>query len=100
MLEQVITRYIDNMIELKVKEKLDYILKQEGVSRIKNKKYAKAKELAEMFGVSKTTVYEDIKQMEVDPVFSKYVLQSSKIKQVKVDGYEKFRIKLSNEYLR
>ncbi len=61
--------------------------------------WAKAKTLALRYGVSKATVYNDLKEMEKSTRWSKYIRQSSRVKEVNIEGYNKYRQAKSDEYL-
>lgn len=104
MLENVITQYINNEVDRIVNEKVNEKLKELFATMRKEQKsalrWAKAKEVALMFGVSRSTVYADMRNMEKDPKFSKYVMQSSATKTVNIEGYERYRQYLSDSYLR
>lgn len=55
------------------------------------KKYGTKQEIAEMFGVKKGTLDNDLTKMRRNPKFSEYVIRKSyKVTLVSVVGYEEF----------
>lgn len=55
------------------------------------KKYGTKQEIAEMFGVKKGTLDNDLTKMRRNPKFSEYVIRKSyKVTLVSVIGYEEF----------
>lgn len=59
--------------------------------RMSEKKYGTKQEIAEMFGVKKGTLDNDLTKMRRNPKFSEYVIRKSyKVTLVSVVGYEEF----------
>ncbi len=97
------TREIERLARQIAKEEIEKALKGYGKSgnilATSGIEWAKAKVLARRYGVSKATVYNDLKDMAKSTRWSKYIRQSSRSKEVNVEGYNSYRQAKSDEYL-
>lgn len=100
MLGATIERYIAEMVDKAVEKKLREVLREQGKEKAHRVKWARARTIAELFGIGRSTIYEDIKAMEKDERYKHYVMQSGKTKEVNIEGYERYRRELSESYLR
>ena len=110
MVDEVIT----NLVKAIVKEYLDTEIKPQLQDMLKGqvittprieqgipKLYASIGELCQLFGVGQSKVYEEVKSMEKNPKYSKFVRKTSpKCKEVSVYGFNEYREELASKYLR